>query len=129
VCATNARTAIRRVFTNQDITVDALLTSACLPQLYRAVEIHSEPYWDGAVTGNPAIAPLLTRMLDCDLIIVRVDPVNRPEAPRNLNDIVNRTVEISHNSSFWLELGALAIVLRFVDEDRSPFGDIRFHVY
>jgi NTE family protein len=128
VCATNARTAIRRVFINQDITVDALLASACLPQLYRAVELDGEPYWDGALTGNPALAPLLTRMSDCDLIIVRVDPVNRPAAPRSLNDILNRTVEISHNSTFWLELGALAVVFRFVDEERSPFGDIRFHV-
>ena len=46
--ATNARTARRRVFTNRDISVDALLASACLPQLFRAVEIDGEPYWDGA---------------------------------------------------------------------------------
>jgi len=128
MCATNARTATRRVFTNQEVSVDALLASACLPQLYRAVEIDGEPYWDGALTGNPAVAPLLTKMSDCDLIIVRVDPVNRPEAPRSLHDILNRTVEISHNSTFWLELGALAVVFRFVDERRSPFGRKRFHV-
>ena len=129
VCATNARTARRRVFTNQDLSVDALLASACLPQLFRAVEIDGEPYWDGALTGNPAVAPLLTKMPDCDLIVVRVDPVNRPDAPRSVRDIYNRTVEISHNATFWLELGALAVVLRFVDEGRSPFGRIRFHVF
>jgi NTE family protein len=54
VSATNARTARRRVFTNQDVTVDALLASACLPQFFRAVEIDGEPYWDGTFTGNPA---------------------------------------------------------------------------
>ena len=122
VCATNARTARRRVFTDQDVSVEALLASACLPQLFRAVDIDGEPYWDGALTGNPALGPLLTKRPDCDLIIVRVDPVNRPEAPRSLRDILNRTVEISHNSTFWLELGAIAVVLRFVDEARSPFG-------
>ena len=82
VCATNARTARRRVFTNQDVSVEALLASACLPQLFPAVEIDGEPYWDGALTGNPALGPLLTKLPDCDLIIVRVDPVNRPELPR-----------------------------------------------
>ena len=128
VCATNARTARRRVFTDQDVSVEALLASACLPQLFRAVDIDGEPYWDGALTGNPALGPLLTKMPDCDLIIVRVDPVNRPEAPRSQRDILNRTVEISHNSTFWLELGAIAVVLRFVDEARSPFGRIRFHI-
>ena len=43
VSATNARTARRRIFTNRDISVDALLASACLPQLFRAVEIDGEP--------------------------------------------------------------------------------------
>ena len=100
VCATDARTARRRVFTNRDISVDALLASACLPQLFRAVEIDGEAYWDGALTGNPALGPLLTKMHDCDVIIVRIDPVNRPEAPRNARDILNRTIEISHNSTF-----------------------------
>jgi NTE family protein len=128
VCATNPRTAKRRVFTNQDVSVDALLASACLPQLFPAVQIDGEPYWDGGFTGNPALAPLLTKMPDCDLIIVRVDPVARPDAPRSLPDILSRAVEISHNSTFWLELGALAVVLRFVDEARSPFRQIRFHV-
>ena len=33
--ATDARTARRRVFTNRDISVDALLASACLPQLFQ----------------------------------------------------------------------------------------------
>ena len=128
VCATNARTARRRVFIGQDVSVEALLASACLPQLFRAVEIDGEPYWDGALTGNPALDPLLTKIQDCDLIIVKVDPVNRPEAPHSLRDILNRTVEISHNSTFWLELGAIAVVLRFVDEGRSPFRRMRFHI-
>ena len=128
VSATNARTARRRIFTNRDISVDALLASACLPQLFRAVEIDGEPYWDGTLTGNPALGPLLTKIQDCDLIIVRVDPVNRPEAPRTVRDIFNRTVEISHNSTFWLEMGAIAVVLRFVDEGQSPFRRLRFHI-
>jgi len=128
ICAINARSARRRVFTDQDISVEALLASACLPQLFRAVDIDGEPYWDGALAGNPALGPLLTRRPDCDLIIVRVDPVNRPEAPRSLPDILNRTVEISHNSTFWLELATIAIVQRFVDDALSPFGHDRFHI-
>src|SRR5262249_41045697 len=90
--------------------------------------IDGEPYWDGGLTGNPALGPLLTKMPDCNLIIVRVDPVNRPEAPHTLGDIFNRTVEISDNSTFWLELGALAVVLRFVDDRRSPFRIICFNI-
>ena len=50
VCATNVRTAARRVFDNADISVDAVLASACLPQMFPAVEIDGEPYWDGGYT-------------------------------------------------------------------------------
>lgn len=62
--------------------------------------------------------------------MLRVDPVNRPEVPRSLHDIFDRSTEIAFNSTFWLELGVLAIVLRFVEEgllDRARFGRIRFH--
>jgi len=130
VCATNARTAQRRVFTNQDVSVDALLASACLPQLSRTVEIDGEPYWDGGWTGNPALVPLIRKMPDCDLIMVRVDPVSRPEVPRSLHDIYERSTEIGFNSTLWLELGVLAAVLRLVEKgllDRARFGRIRFH--
>jgi NTE family protein len=86
VCATNARTARRRVFTNSDITIDALLASACLPQFFRIVEIDGEPYWDGGWSGNPALGPLALKVPECDLIIVRIDPINRAETPHSLRD-------------------------------------------
>ena len=130
VCATNARTAQRRIFTNQDVSVDALLASACLPQLYRTVEIDGEPYWDGGWTGNPALVPLIRKMPDCDLIMIRVDPVNRTEVPRSLHDIYERSTEIGFNSTLWLEIGVLAAVLRLVEKgvlDRARFGRVRFH--
>lgn len=130
--ATNARTARRRVFTNHDASIDALLASACLPQLSRAVEIDGEPYWDGGWTGNPVLGALLHKMPECDLIIVRIDPANRPETPRSLHDILDRTNEISFNTALWLELTAIAGVLHLFTEhglvDQLPFGPIRFHI-
>jgi len=47
ITATSVRTGQPRVFDHRDLSVDALLASACLPQLFRAVEIDGEPYWDG----------------------------------------------------------------------------------
>ena len=57
VCATTVRTARRRTFSNADISTDAVLASACLPDLFPAVEIDGEAYWDGGYTGNPALIP------------------------------------------------------------------------
>ena len=76
------------------------------------------------------LVPLLRKMPDCDLIMVRVDPVSRPEVPRSLHDILDRSTEVGFNSTFWLELGVLAAVLRLVEQgllDRARFGRIRFH--
>ena len=35
------------------------MASACLPQMYQAVEIDGEAYWDGGFTANPALLPLV----------------------------------------------------------------------
>ena len=43
VCATNVFTSRRRVFSRKEISVDAVLASACLPQMFPAIEIDGEP--------------------------------------------------------------------------------------
>ena len=133
VCATNARTATRRVFDNEDISVDAVLASACLPQMFPAVEIDGEPYWDGGYTGNPAFAPLLREIpkKKFDVIAVRIDPVSRAGTPRTPGEIEDRVREIGFNSTLMLEIGMIAVLLKFVEEGllgRERFGRVLFHV-
>ena len=130
ICATNVRTARRRPFHSSEISVDAVLASACLPQMMSAVEIAGEPYWDGGFTGNPAIIGFLRKMPKCDVIIVRIDPVHRDAVPRKPAEIIDRLLEISFNSTFWLELSAMGFFLKLVDEgqlDRQRFGRFLFH--
>jgi NTE family protein len=57
ICVTNVRTARRRVFQSADLSVDAVLASATLPQMMTAVEIDGESYWDGG-TRLPRLLPL-----------------------------------------------------------------------
>jgi NTE family protein len=116
VCATSVWNAVRRVFNNKDISVDAVLASTCLPHMSPAVEIDGEPYWDGGWTGNPAITAILRDIDVHDLIVVRIDPSVRKETPRTLNQINDRIVEIGFNSTFWLEMAAIAVVLMLQDE-------------
>ena len=100
VCATNALTARRRVFDNRDISVDAVLASACLPHMFRSIIIDGEPYWDGGYTGNPAMLAILPPLPKCDLILVRIDPIIRDDEPRTVGDIQDRVTEVSFNSTF-----------------------------
>ena len=82
VTATNVRTGRARIFRNGDLTPQALLASACLPQMFQAVEIDGEPYWDGGFAGNPILVPLITELVSDDTILIPINPIERPGTPR-----------------------------------------------
>jgi NTE family protein len=126
VCATNVRTGMRRIFDNSELSIDVLLASACLPQLYQAVKIDDDIYWDGGYTGNPALAPLYLRTDATDVIIVGINPLVRADVPRTARDIINRIDEISFNSSFMLELGAIAFIEELLKAGTSQARKLPF---
>ena len=113
ICATNVHTGRRRNFENHELSVDAVLASACLPFLFPAVEIDGVPYWDGGYSGNPAIAPLIRSTTAEDLFLITINPLERKETPRSARAIIDRATEISFNSTFWLELTAIAAFSRW----------------
>jgi NTE family protein len=88
--ATNVRSGKVRVFTCSEITVDAVLASACLPFLYQAIEVEGEHYWDGGYMGNPAIFPLIYHCAAQDIVVVHINPINRPDVPKTATEILNR---------------------------------------
>ena len=110
VGATNVRSGLRRVFDNSELSIDALLASACLPSAYQAVEIDGEHYWDGGYTGNPPLAPIYLRTTATDIIIIGINPLLRADVPRTAREIINRIDEISFNSAFITELAAIAFI-------------------
>jgi len=126
VCATNVRTGMRRIFDNSELSIDVLLASACLPQLYQAIKVGDDVYWDGGYTGNPAVAPLYLRTDATDVIVVGINPLVRADIPRTARDIINRIDEISFNSSFMLELGAIAFVEEILKSGASRMRKLPF---
>lgn len=110
VTATNVRTGLSRIFRNADLTVDALLASACLPTLYQAVVIDGDPYWDGGYTGNPSVTPLVRECESHDTILVQINPIVREGTPRTARAILNRLNEISFNAPLQKELRMIALL-------------------
>jgi NTE family protein len=115
VTATRVRTGRGRIFRNPEITADVLLASACLPTMFRAIEIDGESYWDGGFAGNPTITPLIRESDAHDTILVQINPTERPEAPRSAAEIINRLNEISFNSPLAKELRMIALLRQVVD--------------
>lgn len=118
--ATNVETGRIRIFTNGELSADHLLASACLPQLFQTVIIDGAPYWDGGYTGNPALFPLFQVEATRDIVIVQINPIERPGIPRSSAQINARVAEINFNANLLNELRAVEFVGRMVDEARLP---------
>ena len=120
VGATTVRTGKPKVFRGLEISTDAILASACLPTLFQAVEIEDpetgrrEAYWDGGYTGNPPLWPLFEGAESRDVIVVHINPLERPETPRNAREILNRVNEISFNAALLREFRAIDFVHRLL---------------
>lgn len=125
VGATNVRTGKIKVFSGAEITGDALMASACLPTMFRAVEIDGEAYWDGGYTGNPALFPLFGGNLPHDIVVININPLHRDDVPTDPQAIHNRINEISFNSSLFREMRAIDFVKRLVNDGTLGAGSMR----
>ena len=52
------------------------MASACLPTIFRAVEIDGVPYWDGGYLGNPVIFPFFRTTTTEDVLVVQINPAD-----------------------------------------------------
>lgn len=131
--ATNVRSGKVRVFDTSEVSVDVVLASACLPDLFQAVEIDGEHYWDGGYMGNPVLYPLFYETESRDVIILHINPIARDHVPKLPNEIFDRVNEISFNSSLIKELRAVAFVQKLLEdgmikeEHRKRFKHVLIH--
>ncbi len=122
VTATHVKTGRARIFSRGAVGLDAVMASACLPQLYPAVEIDGEAYWDGGFSANPALMPLVTSTVCPDIVIVQINPIVRHDVPTSAREIINRVNEISFNTALIKELRTIALMQRIIAEQGVDLG-------
>jgi NTE family protein len=130
VTASNVRTCKSRLFRTHELTAKTLLASACLPLLFEAVEVDGEFYWDGGYLGNPAISPLVHECASSDVVIVQINPMNRPDVPESARDILNRINEMTFNASLVREMAGFAAISQLVESGKltdDRYIAVRFH--
>lgn len=130
VNATNVRTGRGRIFRNAELTPDVLLASACLPQLFQAIEIDGDAYWDGGYSGNPSIMPLVLECTSRDTILVPINPIERPGTPRSAREILDRINEVAFNAVTLKELKMIALLRQVADPGTTEgalWGKMRVH--
>jgi NTE family protein len=110
IAATNVSDGSARIFTEQELGLNAVLASACLPLVHRAVMIDGDGYWDGGYTANPPILPLIAATDARHLVVVQLSPTRGVALPTSSPRIVRRLGQITFNSPLQRELEALSML-------------------
>ena len=115
IAATNVATGRVRIFENAELSVDAVLASACLPQVNQALRIGDAYYWDGGFAANPPLFPLIANGGATDILIVQIEAPQREALPTSAPDIRNRLSQIVFNATLLREIDALGYMRRMCD--------------
>jgi len=130
-CATNVKTGQAKVFGIEQISVDAILASACLPQIFKAVKVGKEYFWDGGYMGNPPLFPLIKGTDTNDILLIQINPCRIAKVPERSDEILTRINEISFNSSLMAELRLIEFKNKLVSKGYTMDGKLRkicYHV-
>jgi NTE family protein len=120
VAATEVASGMPRIFGTAEMSADVLLASACLPSLHHAVEIDGRAYWDGGLTANPPVRPLVYECEARDVVLVLLGPRESQAVPQTAEDIWRRFSEISFSASLYSELQGIALAKHAAE--RRPFS-------
>jgi NTE family protein len=108
IAATEVARGRLRLVRRSALTIDAVLASACLPQVAHPVLIDGQPHWDGAFSANPALWPLVREVACDDLMLVTLSPLGPSAQPSSVEEIAERVREIAFTAPFLREARSLA---------------------
>ncbi|MFB6222153.1 MAG: patatin-like phospholipase family protein [Haloarcula sp.] len=110
-------------FTNEEVTVDAVLASAAVPDIFEAVELHGHLHWDGLFSQNPPVSDLMhlpAGRKPEELWIIQINPQEFEGEPTTTEVIDDRRNELSGNISLNQELGFIERVNTWIEEGKLP---------
>ncbi len=110
-------------FTNENVTVDAVLASAAIPNLFEAVEVDGTLHWDGLFSQNPPVRDLMhvpPERKPEELWIIQINAQESDEEPTRLDQIADRRNELSGNISLNQELQFIEQVSEWVENGTLP---------
>jgi len=119
----NINAGIFETFTNEAVTVEAVLASAAVPNLFEAVEIHDHLHWDGLFSQNPPVSDLMHQPVERkpdELWVVQINPQELDGEPTTIEEIADRRNELSGNISLNQELGFIERINDWVEDGTLP---------
>lgn len=110
-----------------EVTADAVLASAAIPTLFRAVPVADRDgtahlYWDGLFSQNPPVRDL-PDAAPTQVWVLQINPTERRSEPQEMGDIRDRRNELAGNLSLRQELHFIEKINKIVRGGRTPRGD------
>ena len=117
-----------------EISIDAVLASAAIPNLFPAVQIGGHAYWDGIFASNPPVfsflrGPLMGKgKVPDEIWIIQVNRTKRQGVPEAPSEISDRRNDLAGNLSLQHELEVIDMVNMLLQEGaltpefRARFG-------
>ena len=124
--AVDVATGAHRTFSSRrrEITLNAVLASAAVPPLFRAVHEGDSYYWDGLFSQNPPVRELPDADVE-EIWVVRVNPRASFREPKTLAEIADRRNELAGNLSLEQDLHFIDKVNQWVDRLGPPYRHIQ----
>ena len=133
--ATEAQSGRGRIFSGDEVTLDVVLASACLPTLRHAVKIDDQSYWDGGFSSNPPIMPLIENCRAADTLIVRLTPERGADLPVRVNDIQSTVNHIMFSQPLRQEIAMIEMARNVLADGETVVDSLghrikghRFHL-
>ena len=95
------------------IGVKQILASCAIPNLFPAVEIGNDAYWDGIFSDNPPISELTdpyhigADKIPNEIWVIKLNPTRRDRIPVEVDDILDRRNELEGNLSLFQSLSEI----------------------
>lgn len=94
----------------EPIIAKHILASCAIPNIFPAVEIGDDAYWDGIFSDNPPITELIdpayvgTENIPEEIWVIKLNPTRRDSIPVKPDDILDRRNELEGNVSLFQSL-------------------------
>lgn len=112
IAATDVSTGRPRLFRRREMTVQAVLASACLPTIHHAVSLDGHAYWDGGFSANPDLLTLARESPVADTLIVKLNPPRYEGVPTSAREIAARVNQITFNQPLIRDIEVIVAVRR-----------------
>jgi len=105
-----------KAFSSHDgeISADAVLASAAIPNLFRSVPVDGSLYWDGLFSQNPPVGDLLYAHPD-EIWVIQINPTERVTEPTSVMEIEDRRNELAGNLSLYQELNFIEQIDKLIE--------------